>query len=435
MREIKTVTVVGANGTMGTNVSAIFASFGNAKVYMISRDIEKSKKAAEKACKSVRADSIRKNLIPADYSMLAQCVSESDLVFESTAENLSIKLDITKKIAESLPANAIACTGTSGLSITSLSECFPEELRKHYFGVHFFNPPYNMILCEITPTKYTDMELFEEAKKYLKTTLFRTVVEVKDSPAFLANRIGFQFINEAFQYAEKYKDNGGIDYIDAILGSFTGRAMAPLTTADFVGLDVHKAIVDNLYENTNDYAHETFVLPEFVPKLIDDGKLGRKAGGGIYKTEVYESGLKRRTVYDIETGMFRDQMKYVFPFAEKIKAYLKNGEYENAFSRLINNKSLEATICLEFLLKYIIYSLSTTEEVGYKISSADDVMATGFNWCPPMAMIQAFSTVTDVTQLIKERVNKSILEKIDVDSLLAKVKPSKYDYRLYFKSR
>lgn len=435
MREIKTVTVVGANGTMGTNVSGIFASFGNAKVYMISRDIEKSKKAAEKACKSVRADSIRKNLIPADYSMLEQCVSESDLVFESTAEKLEVKLDVTKKIAASLSADAIACTGTSGLSITTLSECFPENLRKNYFGVHFFNPPYNMILCEVTPTKYTDMTLFEETKKYLKNTLFRTVVEVKDSPAFLANRIGFQFINEAFQYAEKYKDNGGIDYIDAILGPFTGRAMAPLTTADFVGLDVHKAIVDNLYENTNDYAHETFVLPEFVQKLIDDGMLGRKAGGGIYKTEVYENGFKRRTVYDIETGMFRDKMNYVFPFAEKIKSNLKNGDYEKAFTRLVNNKSLEATICLEFLLKYIIYSLSATEEVGYKISSADDVMATGFNWCPPMAMIQAFSTVTDVQQLIKERVDKSILDKIDVDSLLAKVKPSKYDYRLYFKSR
>lgn len=317
----------------------------------------------------------------------------------------------------------------------TLSECFPEDLRKHYFGVHFFNPPYNMILCEVTPTKYTDMELFEEAKKYLKHILFRTVVEVKDSPAFLANRIGFQFINEAFQYAERYKDNGGIDYIDAILGPFTGRAMAPLTTADFVGLDIHKAIVDNLYENTNDYAHETFVLPAFVQKLIVEGKLGRKAGGGIYRTEVYESGLKRRTVYDIEAGLFRDRMQYVFPFTEKMKAHLKNGEYDLAFARLVNNKSLEATICLEFLLKYIIYSLSATEEVGYKISSADDVMATGFNWCPPMAMIQAFSTVTDVPQLIKERVDKSILEKIDVDSLLVKVKPSKYDYRLYFKSR
>ena len=75
---------------------------------------------------------------------------------------------------------------------------------------------------------------------------------MKDSPAFLGNRIGFQFINEALQYAEKYKFNGGIDYIDAILGPFTGRAMSPLVTANFVGLDVHKAIVDNLYENTRD---------------------------------------------------------------------------------------------------------------------------------------------------------------------------------------
>ena len=435
MREIKTVTVVGANGTMGTNVAGIFGSFGNAKVYMVSRDIEKSKKAVVKAGKSVRAESINKNLIPADYSMLEQCVAESDLVFESTAEKLSVKLEVTKKIAAALREGAIACTGTSGLSITTLAECFPENLRPHYMGVHFFNPPYNMTLCEVTPTKYTDTDLLKDVKEYLKTKLFRTVVEVKDSPAFLANRIGFQFINEAFQYAERYKDNGGIDYIDAILGPFTGRAMAPLTTADFVGLDVHKAIVDNLYENTNDYAHDTFILPEFVQKLIDDGMLGRKAGGGIYKVEVYESGFKRRTVYDIETGMFRDKMNYVFPFAEKMKASLKDGDYEEAFSRLVKNQSLEATICLEFLLKYILYSLSATEEVGYKISSADDVMATGFNWCPPMAMIQALETVTDVKALMKERVDASILDKVDADALLAKVKPSKNDNRLYFKSR
>lgn len=435
MREIRTVTVVGANGTMGTNVSAIFASFGNAKVYMVSRDIEKSKKAAEKACKSVRADSIRNNLIPADYSMLEQCVSESDLVFESTAENLSVKLDVTKKIASALADDAIACTGTSGLSITTLSECFPENIRSHYFGVHFFNPPYNMILCEVTPTKYTDSVLFEETKKYLKETLFRTVVEVKDSPAFLANRIGFQFINEAFQFAVKYQDNGGVDYIDAILGPFTGRAMAPLTTADFVGLDVHKAIVDNLYDNTCDYAHETFILPEFLQKLIDDGKLGRKANGGIYKMEVYDNGLKRMTVYDIATGVYRDKMNYVFPFAEKMKRSLAKGDYVKAFDALIHNNSIEARICVEFLLKYIVYSLAATKEVGYKISSADDVMATGFNWCPPLAMIQAFSTVTDVNALIHERLDNEILEKIDVDSLLAEVKPSKYDYRLYFKSR
>ena len=87
---IKTVTIVGANGTMGTNVSAIFASFGDARVFMVSRDLEKSKAAALRAGKSVKADSIVKNLIPADYTMLADCVKESDLVFESAAEDLNI---------------------------------------------------------------------------------------------------------------------------------------------------------------------------------------------------------------------------------------------------------------------------------------------------------------------------------------------------------
>lgn len=435
MKEIKTVTVVGANGTMGTNVSGIFASFGNAKVYMVSRDIKKSEAAAERACRSVRADSIRNNLVPADYSMLDECISSSDLVFESTAEKLDVKLEITKKIAASMNAGAVACTGTSGLSITALSECFPPDIRKNYFGMHLFNPPYSMTLCEFTPTKYTDRAVFEEIKLYLKDTLFRTVVEVKDSPAFLANRIGFQFINEAFQYADRYKDNGGIDYIDAILGPFTGRVMAPLATADFVGLDVHKAIIDNLFENTNDYAHNTFVLPDYLKVLIDSGRLGRKTGIGVYKTEIQESGFKHRTVYDIETGSYREIMNYVFPFAERIKAYLKIGEYEKAFAHLINNKSLEAAICLEFLLKYIVYSLNTTEYVGYDISSADDVMAAGFNWCPPMAMIKAFSSVTDIEQLIRERTDRSVIENVDLSSLLAKVKPSKYDYRPYFKSR
>ena len=165
-----------------------------------------------------------------------------------------------------------------------------------------------MPLCEFTPTKYSDADTAAELKAYLKDKLFRTVVEVKDSPAFLGNRIGFQFINEALQYAEKYKDNGGIDYIDALLGSFTGRSMAPLVTSDFVGLDVHKAIVDNVYENTSDYAKDTFILPDFVKKLVEEKKLGRKSGMGLYQLVRYDNGFKRNTVFDINTGLYRDVM-------------------------------------------------------------------------------------------------------------------------------
>ena len=433
--KIKTVTIVGANGTMGTNVSAIFASFGNAKVYMVSRDIEKSKKAALKAGKTVKADSIYSHLVPADYSMLADCVKQSDLVFESAAENLELKINLHTQIGTSLKKGAVACTGSSGLSITRLAECYPEEVRSQFYGVHMFNPPYQLTLCELTASPYSDMQLYAELKDYLTNQLYRTVAESKDLPAFLGNRIGFYFINEALIYAERYQDNGGIDYIDAILGPFSGRTMPPITTADFVGLDVHKAIVDNIYENTNDYVHEKFVLPEFVQKLIDKGYLGRKRGQGLYKLIKGDNDYKRMMVWDIKEGGFRDVIKYSFPFALKMKEYLKVGDYDKAILELINNHSQEADICLRFLLRYIVYALWTAEHVGYDLRVADDVMATGFTWCPPFAMMEAFTRVCDLGALMKERLKPEILGNVDIDHIIAEQIKSKYDYRIYFKAK
>lgn len=430
---IQTVTVIGVTGTMGANVAGIFASFGNAKVYCVGRNLEKVNKTIPRIIKSVRADSISANLIPADFSMIEKCVSESDLVFESLIEDLSVKTEMARRIGAVLKPSAVSCTGTSGLSVTEIAKCYPEELRNHFFGVHMFNPPYNMTLCEFIKTEFSDPDTAAELKRYLTDVLNRTVVDVKDSPAFLGNRIGFQFINEALQYAEKYQDNGGIDYIDAIMGTFTGRAMAPLATANFVGLDVHKAIVDNLYELTDDYAHETYVLPSFVQTLIDNGSLGRKSGQGLYKTVVNDNGSKRKTVLDISSGMYRDVIPYSFPFVEKMKKYIQNGDYTKAFDRLVNNRSLEAEICLSFLLKYIVYSLYIANEVCDSVSASDDVMATGFNWCPPLAMYEALSTTTDVPEIIKDRLPE-ICREIDLDSLMDKVVQSKYDYRKFFKS-
>lgn len=433
--KITTVTVIGANGTMGTNVSGIFASFGDAKVYMVSRDIKKSKIAAKRAGKTVKADSIIKNLVAADYSMLEECVKDSDLVFESVAEDLDVKIDLHTKIGYNLKKGAIACTGSSGLSIQRLAECYPEELRCQFFGIHMFNPPYQLPLCELIASSYSDMTMYVELKEYLRNTLCRCVAESKDQPAFLGNRIGFYFINEALIYAERYQDYGGIDYIDAILGPFTGRTMPPIVTADFVGLDVHKAIVDNIYENTNDYVHEKFRLPKYVQKLIDEGMLGRKAGQGLYKLTKNAQGEKRMMVYDIKKGEFRDVIKYTFPFAIRMKQFLCDGEYDEAIRELITNSSQEAEICLCFLLRYIVYSLWTAEHVGFDLRVADDVMATGFTWCPPFALIEAFIRVCNLGQLIKQRLCMEEVNAVDIDGIIGKQIKSKYDYRIYFKSK
>jgi 3-hydroxyacyl-CoA dehydrogenase len=432
---IKTVTVIGANGAMGCNIAGIFASFGDAKVYMVCRDIEAARKAQLKATLSVKAEAIGKNLIPKTYDDIEECITSSDLVFESVFEDINIKMDIYNKIAKFIQPNTVIGTGTSGLSINELSKCFDEVRRQNFMGIHMFNPPYNMTLCEVTPSIYTNLDLLNNVKSYLKEVLHRNVVEVKDEPAFMGNRIGFQFINEAMQYAERYKDNGGIDFIDSILGPFTGRSMPPIATSDFVGLDVHKAIVDNIYYNTADYAHETFKMPEFALKLISENKLGRKSGCGLYQTVKNSDGTKSIQVYDISTEAYRAKEKYVFPFAKQMIKELKVGNYVCAFEKLLDNHSIEATICAQFLIKYVIYGIVTAKSIGENIDSADDVMATGFNWVPPLGVVDAFGGTEAFKKIALEKLSEDFLSHIDINEILKDIPKSKYDYRSFFKAK
>ena len=432
--KIKTVTVIGAAGTMGRNVAAIFASFGDAKVFMVGRDVQKIRAVIPKSIASVRADSIEKKLIPADMAYLEAFVKESDLIFESVSENLDLKRDIARRVGASMRSDAISCTGSSGLSINALASCYPEELRPRFFGVHMFNPPYRMPLCELCSSDYSDSALKEELRQYLSSVLYRKVVEVRDSPAFLANRIGFQFINNSLRFAAKYSDNGGIDYIDSILGSFTGRAMPPLVTADFVGLDTHRAIVDNIYQNTDGLFHDSFVLPEFVSRLIRRGCVGKKSSAGLYKTVRYDDGRKKIFVYDIAFDEYRESIRYVFPFAEAMKDAIRMGDYRAAMKHLVKNHSSEAEICLGFLLDYIVYSLYTAQTVGFRIADADDVMALGFNWCPPIALLSALKDVADIDVLICRRLGEELYRKLNMDSLMQSANQSEYDYRKYLKS-
>lgn len=426
--QIKTVTVIGANGTMGANISGIFASFGDAKVYMVGRDPEKIKAAREMAAKSVKADKVAENLIAADYSELSQIIPESDLVFESVAEDVGIKTKIYNAIIPYLREDAIVCTGTSSLSVDLFAALLPLPLQSRYFGVHFFNPPYNMPLCELIAAEGSDSELGKELEIYLKNVLLRKVVPVKNAPGFLANRIGFQFINHVMQYAQ----TKGIDYMDAVMGSFTGRAMPPLLTADFVGLDIHKAIVENLYENTNDLFNDTFKLPAFTETLVEENKLGRKTAGGLFKTVIAEN-KKIKMVYDAAIADYREVKKYDLPFADKMKAQLRNGDYKEAFETLIFEKSEDSEFCLKLLVEYIVYSVLTAEKIGFTIHAADMVMAEGFNWCPPLALAGALSGVCDLKTLILEKLEANIAKKIDIDHLISLIGPSDYDYRPYFK--
>ncbi|MEK4326629.1 3-hydroxyacyl-CoA dehydrogenase family protein [Paenibacillus sp. FSL R7-0312] len=432
MLNINIVTVIGANGAMGAAVAGIFASFGNVKVNMVSRTLNKSLEGIEKAVKSVRADSIRSNLVARTYEDLAACIHESDWVFESVAEDYEIKDEINTVIARYRKPGTIVSTGTSGLSIEKLKNVFDEEAKSLYFVTHFFNPPYSLPLCELIPNESADADTIESLKLYLEQVLIRKVVVLKDAPAFLANRIGFQFMNEALQFAELYEDRGGIDYIDAILGPFTGRGMAPLVTVDFIGLDVYKAITDNLYHSISDLYSNSFILPRFVDSLINEGKLGRKCGQGLYKLDRDSTGKKHIFVYDIKSQTYRAKIKYSFYFVEKMVAAIKESKYEEAIRILLNNDSEEAKISTYFLIKYVVYSVFVTKEIADSIHDADTVMSYGFNWVPPLGLLELFGGKEAIIESMKT--DNRLLPFISAFSE-TEIYPSKLNYRRYLRAK
>lgn len=429
---IKTVTIVGANGNMGSNVSGILAAFGAAKVYLISRKIEDSKLAIEKICKSVKAEDIRQRLIPKTYDDLESCVSTSDWVFESVAENIELKTEITQLISKYCRENTIITTGTSGLSLDVLASSIEEGKRLNYFGTHFFNPPYNLNLCEIIYTKYTNKLLIEMFASYLKETIFRTVVFAKDSPAFLANRVGFQFINRALLLAEKHQELGGIDYIDYLFQGITGRSMPPLVTANFVGLDIHQAIISNLYVNTNDFENKSFESPAFLNYLIKQNYLGIKTDAGLYRKEVIENKINRY-VFDIKLNQYRLEKHYQIEIIEKMKSLISIGEYSLAYDSLKDSTSKEAVIIKSLLVEHIIYSLVISKEVSGDVISIDDALVNGFNWIAPQDLIYLFGGPDEFRKMYLKYAENQVSQDV-LDSILEEVEPSAYDYRKFLKA-
>lgn len=211
--------------------------------------------------------------------------------------------------------------------------------------------------------------------------------------------------------------------------------MAPLVTSDFVGLDVHKAIVDNLYYNSKDYARSSFEMPDFATNLIKDNKLGRKSGIGLYKIERQVDGKKSIYVYDVLSDNYRPKEDYVFTFAKNMVRELRIGNYNNAFAVLLNNHSIEAQICTEFLIKYVLYGITAAKEIGESVHSCDDVMASGFDWAPPLSVIEAFGGVYEFKKLAYKHLGNQLEGSFDLNILLEDIPSSNYDYRPFFKAK
>jgi 3-hydroxyacyl-CoA dehydrogenase len=295
---VKKVAVLGA-GVMGAQIAAHLV---NVNVPVILFDLAaKPKDGAAAPLSSVVTKAVEglKKLkpsplgVPEDAALIVQAnydehmerLRECDLVIEAIAERMDWKLDLYKKIAPFVAPHAIVASNTSGLSITKLSEALPDEIKPRFCGIHFFNPPRYMYLVELISTPTTEPHILDDLETFVTSGLGKGVVRAKDSPNFIANRVGIAGMLATMREAEKF----GLTYdvVDDLTGKKMGRASSgTFRTADVVGLDtmahVIKTLQDNLNERTDPF-YSSFATPEVLKALLELGNLGQKTQAGFYR--------------------------------------------------------------------------------------------------------------------------------------------------------
>ncbi len=364
-REIRKVVVLGANGAMGSGSGEVFAAAGIETVFL-ARTRDKAAEGKKRAEKLAKSEALGRHIRVGSYEELAREVPDADIVFEAVSEELGLKRGFFEKIDRLRRDDSIVATVSSGLSIASMAATGGPSFARHFLGIHFFNPPNVIVGCELIPHAGTDPAVVADVTELLTRRLGRELVRTSDTPAFCGNRVGFKVLNEVAQLTERHD----AAYLDALLGPHTGRAMAPLATIDFVGWDVHAAIVDNVYAHTRDEAHAAFALPRAMRDRIAEGVLGDKTpdqGGFFHKTE------KPRKVVVPEV-------------ARKMKALHHVGRYREAFDVFAEATGADAELMRKVILGYVSYGLGRVGEVVERVADVDRIMGFGFNWAPPGAL-------------------------------------------------
>jgi 3-hydroxyacyl-CoA dehydrogenase len=293
---VRKVAVLGA-GVMGAQIAAHLV---NCRVPVVLFDLP-AKEGPKSAIATKAIDNLKKIkpaplgladeaalIQPANYEEHLALLADCDLVIEAIAERMDWKLDLYTKIAPFVAPHALLASNTSGLSITKLSEVLPEAIRPRFCGIHFFNPPRYMALVELIATPATEPRVLDELETFVTTTLGKSVVRAKDTPNFIANRVGIAGMLATMKEAQAF----GLSYdvVDDLTGKKLGRASSgTFRTADVVGLDtmahVIKTLQDTLGEGSGagDPFAGSYGTPPVLAGLLEKGALGQKTGAGFYK--------------------------------------------------------------------------------------------------------------------------------------------------------
>ncbi len=394
-RKIEKVVVLGANGTMGYGSAALFTT-AVPEVTFLARTKAKAEEGLGAAIKQVRSPTVASRSHVGSYEDdLEAAVAGADLIFEALTEDFGVKKEMFDKVEKLRRDDSIVATVTSGLSINALCEGRSDSFRQHFLGLHFFNPPNVIVGTELIAGNDTAPEVVDFIDAFSRLRLGREMIRTADTPAFAGNRVGFKVLNEAAQLAEEL----GPVLVDRLIGPYTGRAMTPLATIDLVGWDIHRAIVDNVYELTDDEAHETNKLPAYMDRLMERGVLGNKTGRGFF----FRDEEKNRHVLDPASGDYRPLGEAKLPdlsYIDAVSALYAEGRYKEGMQAFLTADGDEAAIARKVIAGYIGYAFQRVGEVTETIDGIDRIMGMGFNWAPPSVLVDTMGGAAVAVDMI-----------------------------------
>jgi 3-hydroxyacyl-CoA dehydrogenase len=333
-----------------------------------------------------------------DAAKLREC----DWIVEVVIENLAIKKRLfTETVVPNLAEGAILSTNTSGLSVNDMAKGLPPEVRKNFLVTHFFNPPRYMRLLEVVGCNETDPTLITDMADFLSRRLGKGIVYAKDTPNFIANRIGVYAMYNGMQHMV---DMGmSVEEVDAVAGPATARPKsAVFKTADLVGIDTLVHVGNNSYELlTEDEERDVFKIPEFVTKMVEAGRLGNKTKQGFYLKEKTAEGRKI-SYLDYTDGTYKPVTRPKFASVEAVKMI---DDPAQRLKMVVGGNDKAAEFAWRTLRDSLIYAVKRIPEIADDIVNVDNAMKWGFNWeLGPFEMLDALGVAAFVKRAEKDGV-------------------------------
>lgn len=304
-------------------------------------------------------------------------IAEADWIIEAVIERLDIKQQVFEKVDQLRKAGTLVSTNTSGIPVNLMTAGRSDDFKAHFAGTHFFNPPRYLPLLEIIPTPDTSSEVIDFYMHFGSRELGKKTVSCKDTPAFIANRIGVYSILSLFHIIEKMQLS--IDEVDKLTGPVLGRPKsATFRTCDVVGLDTLALVANGLKTNCPDDEENTqFTLPDFVQKMLDNKWLGSKTKQGFYKKSVSAEGKKEILSLDLNTLEYGPSKKASFPTLEMTRSV---DDLKQRTKILLAGQDKAGEFYREIFGGLFAYASNRIPEIADDLYKIDDAIKAGFGW-------------------------------------------------------